>query len=174
MRRLIALLAFVALAAGCHQRATVLTDSSPAHVDPNSTSILGDWVLSTDPDSTAFIGARLVELKLEPASFILRVHYGAGGSPLVASGTAALAPNTGLLTLTPQSVVQGASMGRQAGLAPGQPITVMTSAAGGTMLFAPAGGSLGLPSSVWHRMEAARAAGILSAGTTQAAARDSL
>lgn len=174
MRRTLALVALLAVVSACQQRRVVLTDSSPARLDHGSTSIFGDWVLSTDPDSTAFVGARAVELSLNPSSFTLRATYGAGGSPMVVSGTASVAPNSGMLTLTPQSVVQGSSSGRQVGIAPGEPITLIASAAGGTMVFAPPHGTLAIPSSVWHRAEAARAAGIVGPAAIQAATRDSL
>jgi hypothetical protein len=174
MRRAITLLAVLALVSACHRRSALLLDSSPAHLDPNDTSLYGDWVMSTDPDSTAFVGARLVELSLSSSTFTLRAHYGVGGAPMVVTGTTSIAPGTSLVTLTPQSVTQGASMGRQSGLAPGQPVTVLASAAGGTMLFAPPTGSLAIPSSVWHRTEAARAAGLLGPSGIQAASRDSL
>lgn len=175
MRRTFALLTLLAMVATCSRRTTVLSDSSPAHLDPNSTSVFGDWVLSTNPDSTAFVGARQVALTLSPSAFTIRAFYGSSGAPMVISGTTNVVSGTGMLTLTPQTVVQGASMNSRVGLVPGQPITVVASAAGGAMLFAsPNDGPVAIPSSVWHRMEAARAAGLLGPATIQAASRDSL
>ena len=56
-------------------KAFKIQDEPPAHREPSTTSIYGDWVLATPPDSTAFAGASLVELNLAPSSFTITAAY---------------------------------------------------------------------------------------------------
>lgn len=162
MRKLIALVALTAMTAGCGmlRKTFGLKDSSPAHREPNTTSPFGDWVLD-QPDSTAFIGASLVELVLSPSSFTIRADY-PSAAPVVITGGASLAPTGGLLTLTPQSgTTSTAGSGRLLMMRVGEPITLVASAAGNTLVFAPPTRDAALPSSVWHRKAAAAAAGMV-------------
>ena len=163
MRKIIALMALAAAVAGCGtlRKTFGLKDSSPAHREPTTTSPFGDWVLN-EPDSTAFVGASLVEMNLTPATFTITATYPTG--PVVINGTASLAPEGGLLTLTPQSgTMSAAGRGRLLTMNVGEPITLLASAAGNTLVFAPPTRGTALPSSVWHRKNAAKAAGIIPA-----------
>lgn len=79
------------------------------------------------------------------------------GSTSVADGT--------LLTLTPAT--GGGMEGRTLAFAPGQPISLRASAAGGTLVFAPPSDvNLMFPSSVWNKRENAEAAGIIATPDT--------
>ena len=120
-----------------------------------STSVYGHWVLATPVDSTAFAGATQVELVLSPGTFNVSATY-PNRAPLAIDGRAELADG-GLLTLTPTA---GNSDVARIGFAPGQPFTRMASASGGTLILAPPTAHVPLPSSVWHRLDAARAAGL--------------
>ena len=145
------ILAVVLLGAcGLFQRGAVVNDAEPAHRPPKSTSIYGDWVLA-NPDSTAFVGARRVELNLQEATFRISAEY-PGESPMVVLGTVIADPDGGLITLTPQS---NTNPGRGV-LKVGLPIAIMASAADNSMVFAPPPpqGPVVQPSSVWHRKEA--------------------
>src|SRR5918992_796915 len=133
-RTLLALALFAALPACSLFRKAKLTDSTPAHTPAQTSSPFGDWVLFTDPDSTAFVGARRVNLELNPTNFRMVAVYPAGDQ-LVISGTATITPS-GLLTLMPQSTTMPASGARPPILA-GQTIQVLASAADNTMVFAP-------------------------------------
>ena len=119
-----------------------------------STSPYGHWVLATPIDSTAFAGATQVELVLAPGSFNLSAAY-PNRPRLAIDGSAALASG-GLLTLVPNS-----GDGANVGFAQGQPFTRVASAAGATLILAPPTASAPLPSSVWHRLDVARAAGLV-------------
>jgi hypothetical protein len=119
-----------------------------------STSPYGHWVLATPIDSTAFAGATQVELVLAPGSFTLSAAY-PNRPQLAVAGSAALADG-GLLTLVPNDG-DAASVG----LPQGRPFTRMASAAGATLILAPPSASVPLPSSVWHRLDVARAAGLV-------------
>lgn len=161
MRRLIALLALPAALAGCSffHKSLGLKTEAPAHREPRTTSIFGDWVLATI-DSTAFAGAKLVELSLQPTAFTIRATY-PDRAPVVVTGTAAATPD-GLLTLTPQSGMNETSAHwRAVSLVPGQPITVMASAAGGSLIFASPNAAAPIPSSIWHRKASAEQAGMV-------------
>lgn len=165
MRRSIPLVAAAVLLAGCgffHKNLGV-ADSAPAHREPNTTSVFGDWVLD-QPDSSAFAGARVVEMSLSPTAFAIRATYGSRPAESV-SGTAALS-NAGTLTLTAQSGSQSGT-GRLT-LPIGRPVTWLASAAGNTLVFAPPTSDLGTPepSSVWHRKAAAQAAGKIAGDST--------
>jgi hypothetical protein len=171
MRRTVLALALLASLPACSLfRKGRLTDSSPAHTAAQTSSPFGQWVLSTNPNQTAFAGARRVELDLTPSSFRMVAFYPAGDQ-VVISGPASITPS-GLLTLMPQSTTTMASGGRPPLLA-GQMIQVLASAADNTMVFAPPEGMAPTPSSVWHRLAKAReAAG--QAPVARTAATDSL
>jgi len=141
-------------ACGLFRRGALVHDAEPAHRPPRSTSIFGDWVLA-NPDSTAFVGARSVELTLQEATFRITANYPAE-PPMVVMGTVMLDPNGALLTLTPQTTT---SANRRV-LTPGQPVAVLATAADNTMVFAPPppSGPVVQPSSVWHRKHAVPAA----------------
>jgi hypothetical protein len=122
-----------------------------------SASILGSWLLA-NPDETQFVGARDVELRLEPGSFTLVATY-PGAPVMVVDGTAEFDPAGGMLTLTPRSTTR-ATGGNDAALMPvGKPIAVLATAADNTMVFAKPGDALRTSSSVWHRTAAARRSG---------------
>ena len=138
-----------------------IEDEPPAHREPTTTSIYGDWVLATPSDSTAFAGASLVELNLAHSTFTITATYPHSATSVV-RGTVGTTDDA-LLTLTPTTGTQGGGRGALV-LAAGQPVTVLASAAGNTMVFSPPGGvTAAEPSSVWHRKEAAKAAGTLPA-----------
>jgi hypothetical protein len=159
MRRTVLALVLLASLPACSLlRKGRLTDSAPAHTPAQTSSPFGQWVLFTDPNQTAFAGARRVELNLEPTSFRMVAVYPAGDQ-VVITGPASITPS-GLLTLMPQSTTTMASGGRPPILA-GQMIQVLASAADNTMVFAPPQGMAPTPSSVWHRVEKAREAGQL-------------
>ncbi|HET7457778.1 MAG TPA: hypothetical protein VFJ74_08990 [Gemmatimonadaceae bacterium] len=168
VRRPLALAALVALAAplaGCNSlfKHGTLIEEPPAHREPTTTSIYGDWVLATPSDSTAFAGASLVELNVTRSSFTITATY-PQSSPTVVQGTLSTTDGA-LLTLTPTSGTRSGRGGPLA-LVAGQPVTVLASAAGNTMVFSPPGGvTASDPSSVWHRKAAAKAAGDLPAKT---------
>lgn len=161
MRRLAVLLAMCAVVAACGglKRTFGIKDAPPAHREPRTTSIYGDWIL-TNPDSTAFAGARLVELSLQPTTFTIRAWYPTTSDVATVTGTAAF--GDGVLTLTPQGTVNGGTQPGFAAFVVGRPIAVLASAAGGSLVFAPPPSSEGgavVPSSVWHKKEQAKAAG---------------
>ena len=171
MRRTVLALALLAALPACSFfRKAKLTDSTPAHTPAESSSPFGEWVLFTDPNQTAFAGARRVELNLTPTSFRMVAQYPAGDQ-VVITGPASITPS-GLLTLMPQTTTTMASGGRPPLLA-GQTIQVLASAADNTMVFAPQYGTAPTPSSVWHRVDKAREAGQIPAAA-RTAARDSL
>ena len=159
MRRTLSLL--VALAAltacGSFQRKLGLKDDAPAHVPPSSTSIYGTWVLD-NPYSTAFAGASKVVLDLNTSTFTIRANYPTQGM-VVVTGTATLAPESGLLTLTPTDVDSRVGSRGSLAMAKGQAYTLLATAAGNTLIFAPPSSGAAVPSSVWHAEEAAEAAG---------------
>ncbi len=159
MKRTVMLLAFIALASACSsQRRGRLQERAPAHTPARSASILGDWILATSSDSTGFVGARIVELKLSPGRFNLTAHY-VGQPPLVISGEAFADPSGGPLTLTPRTNSRAQSGGTDLVMPVGTPISVIATAADNSMLFASSRGESIQPSSVWHRKAAAKAAG---------------
>jgi hypothetical protein len=162
MRKIVALVAFAATVAGCGglKKTFGIKDEPPAHRSPNTTSIYGDWVL-TDVDSTAFAGAKLVELGLQPTSFTLTAVYPSSETVTV-TGTAAY--GDGLLTLTPMT--SNAAIGERwhGAFVTGRPIVVVASAAGGSLVFAPPptsqqGSAAIVPSSVWNKKSQAQRAG---------------
>jgi hypothetical protein len=157
MRFAIGTLCTLLLLAGCTPRQATLSESEVVVAPARSASILGSWMLS-NPDSTQFVGARSVELRLEPGTFSLVADY--QGSPLMAvDGEASFDPSGGLLTLTPRSSTRQAD-GRTNTLLPvGRPMTLLATAADNTMVFAQPGDALRTPSSVWHRSSVARRTG---------------
>ena len=169
-RTVLALALFAALPACSLFRKAKLTDSTPAHTPAQTSSPFGDWVLFTDPDSTAFAGARRVNLELNPTSFRMVAVYPAGDQ-MVISGTSSITPS-GLLTLVPETVTTPAAGGRPPILA-GQTIQVLASAADNTMVFASPSEIAPTPSSVWHRFGKAREAGEVPV-PARTAATDSL
>ena len=163
MRRFAVLLAMFAAVAACGglKRTFGIKDAPPAHREPNTTSIFGNWVL-TNPDSTAFAGAKLVEMSLQPTTFTIRAWYPTSSDAATITGTAAF--GDGVLTLTPQATTNGDARPGFAAFVVGRPITVVASAAGGSLVFAPppsSEGSAVVPSSVWNKKEQAKQAGQL-------------
>lgn len=157
MRRTVVALALLATLPACSLfRKAKLTDSTPAHTPAQTSSPFGEWVLFTDPNQTAFAGARRVELSLTPSSFRMVAIYSAGDQ-VVVTGPASITPS-GLLTLMPQSTTAMVSGGRPPIVA-GQTIQVLASAADNTMVFASPERMNPTPTSVWHRVDKAREAG---------------
>ena len=145
--------------AGCgfFRKTLGVGDTAPAHTPPTTTSIWGDWVLATSPDSTAFVGASKVEMRLEQTSFTITANYPT--RPVVTvRGAVTQTADGGLVTLEPRSGLEGMNSGNF-GWSPGERVTVVASAAGNTLLFAPPRDNIARPSSVWHRREAAERAG---------------
>lgn len=162
MRTRVALFALAAIVAGCGglKKTFGIKDAQPAHRSPTTTSIYGDWVL-TNVDSTAFAGAKLVELGLQPTSFTLKATYPSQESVTV-MGTVAY--GEGLLTLTPMSSTASLNERWHGVFVTGRPIVVVASAAGGSLVFAPPPTSLQgsaaiMPSSVWNKKSQAQRAG---------------
>jgi hypothetical protein len=171
MRRTVLALALLASLPACSWfRKAKLTDSTPTPTPAQTSSPYGDWVLFTDPNKTAFAGAKRVELSLTPSTFRMVAVYPAGNQ-VVISGPASITPS-GLLTLMPEKTTAMAS-GAQPPIPTGQTITVLASAADNTMVFAPQHGLATTPSSIWHRVDKAREAGQL-VGPARTAATDSL
>ena len=159
MRRTLSLLvALVALTAcSSFQRKIGLKDDAPAHVPPKSTSIYGTWVLD-NADSTAFAGASNVVLDLSTTEFVIRADYPSQGQ-VVVRGSAAVAPESGLLTLTPTDVDSRVGTRGSMAMSKGQAYTLLATAAGNTLIFASPNAAAAVPSSVWHAQDAAQAAG---------------
>ena len=147
--------------AGCgfFRKSLGVGDTSPAHTPTTTTSIWGDWVLATSPDSTAFVGASRVEMRLDQNAFSITANYPTR-STVVVRGAVTVSADGGLITLDPHSGMEGISSGNF-GWSPGERVTVVASAAGNTLLFAPPRDNLARPSSVWYRKEAAERAGIV-------------
>ena len=159
MRRIAAfvLVAWVATGCGFFRKTFGISDSSPAHQEPQTTSIWGDWVLASSADSTGFAGAQRVELSLNPGTFELQAYYPNGA--FTVTGTAAITED-GLLTLTPSAQTgELAGTWRALAMRPGRTVAVLASAAGGSLVFSPDENAVRV-SSVWHRQEAAARAGI--------------
>lgn len=163
MNRSLGLVLLASTLVACGTLKKTFRDDTPAHREPGSTSIYGTWVLR-DPDSTAFAGANLVEMQLAPSTFTITATYPTG-DPVVVRGTSALT-GTGLVTFTPMEGMTSESAHWRISLSPGVPVTLLASAAGSTLVFAPAGqseisGDNVATSSVWHRKEVAQQAGIV-------------
>ena len=162
MRRIAALVAIAATVAACGglKKTFGIKDAPPAHRAPNTTSIYGDWVL-TNVDSTAFAGAKLVELALQPTTFTLTATY-ATQETVAVTGTVAY--GEGLLTLTPMTNTASVGDRFHGAFVTGRPIVVVASAAGGSLVFAPPptsqqGSAAIVPSSVWNKKAQAERAG---------------
>jgi hypothetical protein len=138
-----------------------LSDNAPAHTPPRRADVVGDWVLGTDPDSTgAFAGAQTVALSISATRFTLTATYPTG-EPWVVTGTASMTGDGALLRLVPETnnrAVGGAAVP----MTPGRPLEWLAGAADNTMVFADAQGTLARPTSVWHRRDAAAAAGLIT------------
>ena len=162
MRKLAGLTMLTVMLAGCGMMHRVFgTSSSARDYSPGSTAVWGTWVLRS-PDSTSFVGADQVRMELQPGSFALTASY-PGRAPLVVNGTANMS-ESGLLTLTPASSLSNPMQGRALNFTAGKPIALLASAAGNTLVFAPARRDVDpTPSSVWHRLEAAEKAGFTTA-----------
>lgn len=154
MRRFVILLAMSASVVAC--KGIGVRDPEP-YRSGNTTSIVGTWVLDTPADSTAFMGAQRVRLTLDESSFVITAQYPSNG-PVVIRGSAART-EAGELVLTPESSTASTDRSRALVFQAGQPITFLASASGGTLIFSPPMRGYAIPSSVWHRLEAAEAAG---------------
>jgi hypothetical protein len=170
MVRTLTLLALAASIAGCSLfRKAGIADEPPAHQSPRTTTIFGDWILK-DPDSTAFAGANQVELQLQPTTFTIIARY-PNAAPVTITGVVT-STETGGLVLTPKAGLnETTSRWRELQFVPGHPLTLVASAAGNTLVFAPPpqiqGGQLAVnPSSVWHKKTAAEAAGMVERDST--------
>jgi hypothetical protein len=162
MRKMILVIALAGGMAGCgfFRKTLGVDDNSPAHTSPRTTSIWGDWVLATSPDSTAFLGASKVEMRLQETSFTITANYPTRPTVTV-GGSVTVAEDGGLVTLQPQTGLEGIGSG---GFAwhPGEKVTVVASAAGNTLVFAPPRDNIARPSSVWYRKDAAQKAGTMT------------
>ena len=158
MRKVAFLIAMLAVA-GCGgiKKTFGIKDAPPAHREPKTTSIYGDWIL-TNPDSGSFAGARTVELNLTESTFRINALYPSRPAFTVTGGVAV---GDGLLTMTPSTVSDPTAAGGS--FVPGRPIVVVASAAGGSLVFAPPPTGQGtaaiVPSSIWHKKAQAEAAG---------------
>ncbi len=160
MRKTVALVALAAFVGGCSMLKRTFGTSEYHYGDPGTTAIYGTWLLRS-PDSTSFVGANEVQLMLEPGTFRVAATY-PGRAPLVVQGTAQYT-STGVLVLTPSSSVTEPIQGRSLNFVAGSPISLVASAAGNTLVFAPANRTADpTPSSIWHRLDAARAAGLVT------------
>lgn len=166
MRKVAVLIAMLAVA-GCGglKKTFGIKDAPPAHTEPKTTSIYGDWILA-NVDSTAFAGARTVELALHQSDFTITAMYPGRPTFTVSGGAAA---GEGLLTLTPSAVSDPSAAG--GAFVAGRPIVVVASAAGSSLVFAPPPHGQGtaaiVPSSVWHKKSMAEAAGAVVPPKTQ-------
>ncbi len=147
-------------AAGCNKTKRLLGGGGDGGgYSARSANIFGDWVLSSSPDSTAFAGARLVEMRLSQTAFSLTAYY-IGRPSQTVSGSASLA-NGGMLTLTPET-------GSAGGFAAGSPVTLIATAADNTLLFSPPQQTIGVESSFWISRDAAVRSGKIPRGTPPA------
>ena len=167
MRKTTTIIGLALLAGGC---SWFKTGPAPGYREPNTTAVWGTWVLRT-PDSTAFVGADNVQLALSPGTFQLVAEY--PSSPTVRISGVADLSDRGVLTLTPEtSVSASAPTGRALRFSAGQPISLLASASGNTLVFSPEHRNLDpTPSSVWHKFNAAKEAGMVR--KTATAVRDS-
>ena len=159
MRKAILVIALAGGLAGCgfFRKTLGVGDSSPAHTPPTTTSIWGEWVLATPSDSTAFIGASQVVMRLDPTEFAITADYPTR-SAVTVRGSVTVAEDGNLVTLLPQTGLESVGSGGFA-WREGERVTVVASAAGNTLVFAPPRDNLARPSSVWHRKAAAQKAG---------------
>jgi hypothetical protein len=161
MRKMMLVIALAGGMAGCgfFRKSLGVGDTSPAHTSPRTTSIWGDWVLASSADSTAFIGASKVEMRLEQTSFSITANYPTRPT-VVIRGSVTVAEDGGLVTLQPESGLEGIGSG---GFTwhPGEKVSIVASAAGNALTFAPPRDNVARPSSVWYRKEAAQKAGTI-------------
>ncbi len=165
MRAFPALLSLTLVVAACQpaRERVVLRDLPSPTERPKTVSVLGDWVLATSPDSTVFVGADAVELHIAMSDFTIRASYPGRGDVLI-TGDARTDGSAGPIQLVPRRIDAAAGNAPTVALAPGQPITLIASAAGQTLVFGELDPNAApVPSSVWHRVEAARAAGTYEA-----------
>jgi hypothetical protein len=162
MRKAILVIALAGGLAGCgfFRKTLGVGDSSPAHTPPKSTSIWGDWILATAADSTAFVGASKVEMRLDPAEFAIIANYPTRPTVTV-RGSVTMSEDGGLVTLLPQTGLDAVGNGGFA-WKQGERVTVVASAAGNTLVFAPPRDNIARPSSVWYKKEAAQKAGTVN------------
>jgi hypothetical protein len=151
-----AALCAVAACGGTLKKTFGVKDSAPAHVEPNTTSVLGTWVLSTPTDSTAFAGASSVELTMQPSRFSIVAAY--PSAEAVTIGGSMTVSDAGLVTLTPESGSQRANTGMLV-MTVGRPVSLRASAAGNTLVFAAPQDNSPDPSSIWHKKAASIQAG---------------
>lgn len=171
MRQILGLVLLSVTLSGCgfFKKSLGVKDDSGAYREPSTTSIFGNWVLR-EPDSTAFAGARLVELELNQSNFTIRADY-LNRPQVVVRGRAGV-DETGLLTLIPEAGTDPSfSQWRGIQLQAGQPLSLIASASGSTLVFArPIGANESFavePTSVWHKKTTAEAAGIVERDSTQ-------
>ena len=159
MRKAILVVALAGGLAGCgfFRKTLGVGDSSPAHTSPKSTSIWGDWVLATAADSTAFVGASKVEMHLDEREFAIIANYPTRPT-ITDRGSVEVSEDGGLVTLNPQTGLDAMGSGGFA-WRPGERVTVVASAAGNTLVFAPPRDNTARPSSVWFKKDAAQKAG---------------
>ena len=159
MRKAILVVALAGGLAGCgfFRKTLGVGDSSPAHTSPKSTSIWGDWVLATAADSTAFVGASKVEMHLDEREFAITANYPTRPTVTV-RGSVEVSEDGGLVTLNPQTGLDAMGSGGFAWRT-GERVTVVASAAGNTLVFAPPRDNTARPSSVWFKKDAAQKAG---------------
>jgi hypothetical protein len=158
MRRAVLLLAAgtVLSACGMFKRG----GAPPAHREPTSTSIYGRWVLNSPVDSTAFAGATSVQMNLSETAFTILASY-PGQPDSRVTGTVSSSEG-GVIILTPMTGGTSATYtGRSMALVPGQPISLIASAAGGSLVFKPPHETDPTPSSSWMKRENAEAAGLI-------------
>src|SRR5687767_4982683 len=108
MRKSVIVAALALGLAGCgfFRKSLGVGDSAPAYTPSTTTSIWGDWVLHTPPDSTAFVGASRVEMRLEQTSFTITANYPTR-STITVRGSVTIAEDGNLVTLSPQSGLEG-------------------------------------------------------------------
>jgi hypothetical protein len=159
MRKAILVIALAGGLAGCgfFRKTLGVGDSSPAHTSPKTTSIWGSWVLATAPDSTAFVGASKVEMQLDEREFAITASYPTRPT-ITVRGSVTVSEDGGLVTLDPQTGLDAIGSGGFA-WRQGEKVTVVASAAGNTLVFAPPRDNTARPSSVWFRKDAAQKAG---------------
>jgi hypothetical protein len=156
MRKTVPLVVLV-LALGACRQLGLKGGNKPAYRGSTTTSIWGDWVLTT-PDSTAFRGASLVEMNLKDGMFTINARY--PNQAAVISGTASLAEG-GVLTLTPTSGTVPTMGSGGFAMETGKPYTVTATASGHSLVFASATATVPQTSSTWVRKDKAQQAGIV-------------
>jgi hypothetical protein len=161
MRKAIVAIALAGTVAGCgfFRKTFGISDSSPAHSSPQTTSIWGNWVLGTPTDSTAFFGAQLVEMTLDESRFTITADYQTRPDVVITGGVSRAAAG-GLVTLDPQSGLDQMGTGTYV-WRPGERVTLVASAAGDALLFALPRDMTARPTSTWYRKEAAEKAGMI-------------